>query len=274
MATARTTPTTLQLHDMLRARYAAPEWVLVEELRNGTGYSRGRQAYADAVAFNCYPSRGLAVHGFEVKASRSDWVRELERPDRAEAWARWCDAWWLVVACPSIVRPGELPAGWGLLVPAKEKLKVAVEPAARKGEPFDRAMVAAVLRHVTDRYTPKASIQGQLVEQYRKGEAAGKADAERASTRLREAVADFAEASGVNLLQASSWDVGNIGKAVAVVRAARQGTAYLRPSADVARLTESIRRKLDGLEALRAELAALEAAAAEAGLADPVPAGG
>ena len=39
------------------------------------GFAGGGR-YADAIAMNLWPSRGLAVHGFEIKISRGDWQRE------------------------------------------------------------------------------------------------------------------------------------------------------------------------------------------------------
>ena len=46
---------------------------------------------------------------------RSDWLRELRDPAKAEEFRRYCDRWWLVVSDCAIVKPGELPTGWGLL---------------------------------------------------------------------------------------------------------------------------------------------------------------
>ena len=53
------------IHAALRLRYAQPEWAIMFEVANGTGAAQRR--YADAIAMNLFPSRGLCVHGFEVK---------------------------------------------------------------------------------------------------------------------------------------------------------------------------------------------------------------
>ncbi|QTV79468.1 hypothetical protein [Microbacterium sp. NIBRBAC000506063] len=53
-----------------------------------------------------------SVHGFEVKVSRADWLTELRDPEKAEAWARYCHYFWLVVADKTIVHD-DLPDGWG-----------------------------------------------------------------------------------------------------------------------------------------------------------------
>jgi hypothetical protein len=81
--------------DMLRERHPAPEWAIFFEVANGLGVSDRR--YADAVAMSLFPSRGLDVHGFEVKTARGDWLRELKNPKKADVIASYCDFWWLVI---------------------------------------------------------------------------------------------------------------------------------------------------------------------------------
>lgn len=133
------------LFERLQVRYAAPEWALLNQVSNGTGYRANR--WIDALAMNLYPSRGLAIHGFEMKASRSDWLRELKDPAKAEEINSHCNFWWVVAADKDVVRDGELPLGWGLLVPHGKSLQ-AVIPAVAKptGPTLPRSFVAAVLR--------------------------------------------------------------------------------------------------------------------------------
>jgi hypothetical protein len=70
--------------------------------------------------------RGPKLHGHEVKVSRSDWLTELRDPEKAEAFRRYCDFWWLVVSDKDIVKPGELPAGWGLMVAHGRSVRVVI----------------------------------------------------------------------------------------------------------------------------------------------------
>ncbi|GAG48625.1 unnamed protein product, partial [marine sediment metagenome] len=51
-------------------------WFTVTEMSpsSGAGSSAGRM---DACAVCLYGGRGFAVHGFEVKVSRADWLAEL-----------------------------------------------------------------------------------------------------------------------------------------------------------------------------------------------------
>lgn len=74
----------------------------------------GSQRRADLVRVGMWQSRGTGVDVHEIKVSRSDWLRELDDPAKAEAWWPHCNRFWLVTV-PGVVNTGELPAGWGLL---------------------------------------------------------------------------------------------------------------------------------------------------------------
>lgn len=129
----------------LRARYASPEWATAFEVADRTGGQRRR---VDCVALNCFESRGLEIHGVEIKVSRGDWLRELRDPAKGEESAqRYCDRWW-VAAPRGVVQDGELPAGWGLLEFAGGKVRARVQAAPLPAAPPDRAFMAAFVRRV------------------------------------------------------------------------------------------------------------------------------
>lgn len=135
----------------LRAKFDPKEYALLEEVRNSTGYIRSER-YADALVMGLWPSRGLTLLGIEIKQSRTDWVKELKEPAKADAFARYCDQWALLVADPKIIHEGELPPNWGLLAPAKSewsedgKLKWVKEPNPLQPVPIDRPFLAALCR--------------------------------------------------------------------------------------------------------------------------------
>lgn len=135
------------VHFALRKRFAAPAWAYFEEVRNGTGFARKTTRTADALAMSLYPSRGLELHGVEVKVSRSDWQRELDDPEKAEEIGKYCDRWWLATGQKVVRDISEIPAAWGWLeVDAKGALKTRKEAPIRLAEPLDRLMLAAILR--------------------------------------------------------------------------------------------------------------------------------
>lgn len=128
----------------LRKSYEGDAWAFLEQVGNATGY--GTDRHADAIAMSLWPSRGLTLHGFEVKVSRSDWKRELEKPGKAEPIAAYCD-YWTVVAPKGIVPPFEVPTTWGLVeVDDKGRTRTAKKPEKLKAAPIDRGFVAAILR--------------------------------------------------------------------------------------------------------------------------------
>jgi hypothetical protein len=131
---------------MLSKRYTAPEWALMEEVAPNTG---GGTTYADAVAVNLWKSRGHAIHGFEIKVSRSDWLRELKKPAKAEGVFSFCDYWW-IVAPTSIVRDGELPPTWGLLELRARGLVVQAKAPHLDPKPISRGFFASLMRRGTE----------------------------------------------------------------------------------------------------------------------------
>lgn len=99
----------------------ADRYVRAEHVRSTQGY--GTVRVADFVAVDKWSS-SQAIHGHEIKVTRSDWLTELRDLTKSEAIKRYCNYWWLVVPHASIVKPGELPADWGLIVTAGDGLRV------------------------------------------------------------------------------------------------------------------------------------------------------
>lgn len=92
--------------------------------------------------------RGRRIIGHELKVSRADLLRELAEPAKADPWARYCSAWWLVVGDPALLegRDVHVPEPWGVMAPpsgrrtrsmtivkpAPELTPEPIEPALRK----------------------------------------------------------------------------------------------------------------------------------------------
>lgn len=129
--------------------YFDPGYSLMFEVGNSTGQSCSR--HADAIVVGLYPSRGFEIEGFEFKSSRSDWLQELKNPQKAEAVAKYCHRWWLVISDTDIMKEGELPAGWGLLVPkgVGDKLSVLKRAPVLNPVPVDSNFLAACIKAKT-----------------------------------------------------------------------------------------------------------------------------
>jgi hypothetical protein len=202
----------------LAKRYAsAYGWAFLAEVGNATGYGTCR--HADAMAIGIWPSRGLQFIGFEVKAHRGDWLRELKDPEKADEIARYCDRWYVVAASDVVVLREELPPLWGLMVPDKRGLKEIVSAPPMTPDPITREFTCAILRRFADGMTPKATIAGQIEQARKQGLDEARQDSrvqaltealEKRDARIREFEANV----GCPL---DSWDHGRVDAIAAVM---------------------------------------------------------
>lgn len=146
---AATPATERDILDLLLARYnterpgtIADRWVRAEHVRSTQSYYQFL-SIADFIAIDKYQSK-QAIHGHEVKVSRSDWLTELRDPTKSERIKRFCDFWWLVVPDASIVKPGELPEGWGLMVQSGQVLRAKKRAPRLTPEPLTLDFIAGL----------------------------------------------------------------------------------------------------------------------------------
>jgi hypothetical protein len=85
----------------------------------------------DALYVGFTSTSGRMLVGHEVKASRADWLHELDQIAKADLWADQCHEWWLVAA-PGVVHDGELPAGWGLMLPGRSTTRMDIKVRAAR----------------------------------------------------------------------------------------------------------------------------------------------
>lgn len=228
--------------DLLHVRFCQPEWAMLEQVANKTGWA---SRTLDAVAMSLWPSRGLEVHGIEVKVHRGDWIREKRNPEKADDFFKHFDRFWLVAEA-DVVAEGELPPTWGLLVVAPDGKSLQMRTDAPKGAPQElgRKFVAAILRRVDQQYVPSVRVR-QLAEEI----AAERAKLAEANLEcLRASVAKFEAASGVEI---SAWrGEASIGAAVKVVL---EG-GFAGASEHLERVITGIRQTADGLEKAVSEM--------------------
>ncbi len=223
---------TAEIRAALREKYPLPEYALYFEVADATGARAGRSA--DAIAMSCWPSRGLDLMGFEIKASRQDWLKELRDPAKAEAICRYCDRWYLVIGQKGIVRPGELPPTWGLIAPRGKKLVVVTEAPKLTPQPVDREFLAALLRKAAGESPAEALLEAERRTARAEGLEAGRkqetGQLDREIARLRgdlerskQTITEFERHSGVSLTYA--WGkTPQIGEAVRFVMNGGLGT--------------------------------------------------
>jgi len=250
----------------LEKMYPPREYAFFPHVRNGTGYARRETRTADAVAMSLWPSRGLVLHGFEVKVSRRDWLTEKADPSKADAIGAYCDRFWLAAGAADIVEPGELPDKWGLIVPEDRPrrtnlLRVAREAQPLDSKPLDRLLVASLLREGRRGLVPSATVDQAARERVAAAEvdrdewrkrALDRGDDAHTAKRLRESIDAFEQASGVRI---GGYDGSRIGAAVrAVLEAGVNGAALAERLADIARRAAAVQQEAERhVERLRAE---------------------
>jgi len=111
----------------------------------------GSNNIADVLVLGAWKSSGNLLDGFEVKISRADWLNEVKNPEKCKAIKRYCDRWWLVIADASMVKEGELPEDWGMMVVEEDlignpQLKVVKKAPLLVSEPMSHDFVASLLR--------------------------------------------------------------------------------------------------------------------------------
>lgn len=145
---------------LLKARHPTEngEWANFSELRSCVGFGDAR--YIDFLAMHTFQggrgdNRGLKAVAYEIKISRSDFAREIKRPEKrafAESIADEC-----FFATPAgLLRVDEVPDGWGLVEANKAGLRVVKHPLQRQPGPWPRAFVAMIARRVADPQLPAA----------------------------------------------------------------------------------------------------------------------
>lgn len=78
------------------------------------GQTAVRRCDAVYVGFTASSGRGMVGH--EIKVSRGDWLAELRQPHKADFWADACHSFYVVAPSVEVVKPTEVPHGWGLMV--------------------------------------------------------------------------------------------------------------------------------------------------------------
>ncbi len=253
MATPKDGMTTEELDDKLRQHFISDKDQL-DRAGAGAVYltevtvpgHSGRRA--DAVHVGLWASRGAGiVEVCELKVSRADWLKELKDPKKAEAWWPHCNVFWLVVPHAGIVQDGELPKGWGLIMPSGRgrRFKVVVEPEVREFEITPGLLTTLLKNTETTRVNALGLLERQLYRKFSEQQEQIKRQrgvfSEKDKRRL-ELVESLEAALGVELSDYSWDDKLTTEGAADVLKELAQGRAAL----DKARhRTESAVRELD-----------------------------
>jgi hypothetical protein len=121
-------------------------YVVAEQVRSHASFDARRTA--DFIALDTWKSSNFALHGHEVKVSRSDWLRELKEPEKAAEFIPYLNYWWVVVPAPAIVKTAELPDWWGLMTLAGGQLRALKRARRQEAAPLTMTRMVALMRAV------------------------------------------------------------------------------------------------------------------------------
>lgn len=212
--------TAIQIDGAVRKLYSKNGYVVLSEVRNGTGYARRTVRTADMVAVSTWPSRGLFLEGIEIKSDKYDLQRELERPEKADAMAGYCRLWWL--ACAEGLTDGlMIPPNWGVITVDKKLVaKVSQQAKSLEPKPMDELLVCSILRNFAEGYIPRTDLNPLLADAREAERIRAQADIGHRHKQLEKAVTEFQDASGIEILSPNgyaSWELGRIGEAVKIL---------------------------------------------------------
>lgn len=224
-----------------------PTAVIAPSVRSAAGFDARRTI--DAVSLGLWPSRGMLLDGYEIKVSRSDWLRELKNPAKAEEFAGLVDRLWLVVADAEIVKDGELPDGWGLLIKSGDKLRQKVKAGRlttglNLPSRFGRSFLVPLMRAMN---TVPPDVQAALAEEAKQAVSHQAERDRRDLQELREQVAAFEKGAGIEI---KTWRDGD---AVSIEERGRAFAAALEGESKVTQLRTTARRIANSAERLRKE---------------------
>lgn len=200
-------------------RFGPPSGAFLSHVHGRVSSTRA----ADGVSVGLWHSRGLPIQGFEVKTSRSDWLRELKNPAKADGTVyRFCDRWWLATPrSVRVVKEGELPEPWGHVTVDGRGVRVEREAPPLRPEPVDRPFVAELFRRAVQQFPAEIRMRMARSEGYSEGEHAGRESAaaevkylKETNAELRDLVSTFEKVLGQGI---QSW--GDSGRAEKVRRA-------------------------------------------------------
>lgn len=260
MAKAAIKINSAEIRKAMSSRWAAPEYAIMWEVGEGTGSHSGR--YADAVIMSLWPSRGLELHGIEIKVSRSDWRREAADPKKAEAVAKYCDRWYVHTPKGLITDISEVPPAWGVREFDGRQWTTLKEASITEAAPVTRKFLAAMLRRADGtmrgmideavRASRETEVEREAERRARFNDEVDKAAARRTGA-LEEAakrMALFEEAFGGDFFSRWSVDAPRIG---AAARALSEGTNAWGSLKD---WEDRLRAGADALKAVRESMGA------------------
>jgi hypothetical protein len=117
--------------------------VVLEQVPDATGIHQGH--WIDVAVFDLWPSKGLLRSAFEIKVSRSDFIRELQHPYKYKWVLESFHEFWFV-APKDVIQLSELPVNVGWMCPRGNKLVIKRHAVQNPNPKLDDLLLAAFMR--------------------------------------------------------------------------------------------------------------------------------
>lgn len=233
---------------LLRNKFPANEYVLIEEVSDASGFSRSRSL--DYMLINLWQSRGLAVTGIEQKSWRNDWLKELKNPKKQENHFKFCDYFYLYTTEESVAKIEEIPITWGWYHRKGNRILTMKQAPKLNAEPIDRSLMCAMLRRAAnkEKYVHIDDLEDRIsAEAERKKEHLSYDIKQQLNEykSLQERVKIFEEEAGISIGDRYSWsgDAKKSGQAVKWLK--KNGVDYFEKR--LLQLRESAKKIEEGL---------------------------
>ena len=136
--------TSEEIVGLLRKKYSGGEYVVMEQVLNPIE-NASRNRWIDVAIFSTWSTHGITRSAFEIKVSRSDFIRELQNPDKFQ----WCmenfHEFWFV-GTKDVITKDEVPEGVGWMCPVGERLYIKKHCRRNVSPRLDEGMLAAFMR--------------------------------------------------------------------------------------------------------------------------------
>lgn len=236
-----------QIDKAVRAMYSKNGYVVLSQVRNGTGYARAPRT-ADMLVISTWPSRGMLAEGIEIKRDRGDLRRELADPAKADDIAKYCQSWWIAVPEGLITEDMLIPDAWGIItVDDKLKAKVTKRGSILSPMPMDTLFVCSALRNFAESYVHVSEIQPQIQAAREDGRKEAESLRQYRLKELESAVQRLRDEAGIDILTDRGhpvWNMGDIGQAVNLIAALRA-----QPVAEIASAQAKLRDSIAAIDA-------------------------
>jgi hypothetical protein len=183
------------------------------QLRTDAGWD---VSTADVVVMGAWKSTNHLIQGFEVKISRSDWLNEVKKPNKNDAIRQYCDKFWLVIADEKMVKEGELPEDWGMMVVSGTGLRIVKQAPTLEPIPITKGFLAMMMRCNQSETIPQDVHMDKMKDLQRKYEA----DYKQRYAGLTQFIKDICKELGIQIkhddyhkswyAQIGSWEINKI----------------------------------------------------------------